>query len=156
MLSIIGRTQILGQQIKDLSSNPANLELLPHNMTIYQQLLSKESYRSGTAPDPGSLKDEAQALLYGGGDTTGNTLMVGAFHLMKNPETLRKLQAEMRTAWPNLDHMPSLRELEKLPYLNAVLKESLRMSCGVVSGLLRIVPRQGAPICGAFVPGGVS
>jgi len=46
--------------------------------------------------------------------------------------------------------------LEQMPYLNAVIKEGLRMSSGVVSGLLRIVPSPGATICDTFVPAGVS
>jgi cytochrome P450 len=48
-----------------------------------------------------------------------------------------------------------LRELENFPYLNAVIKEALRLSSGVTSGLPRVVPPSGATIAGANVPAGV-
>jgi len=147
--------QMIRAQIRDLTSHPENLQHLPHNMTIYHQLLDKEAYRTNTAPCEGSLYEEAQALMYAGSDTTGNTLMVGTFHLLKQPETYRKFKKEILSVWPKLDAAPpSLRELERLPYLNAVIKESLRLSVGVVSGLLRVVPKEGAKICDTFVPGG--
>jgi len=81
--------------------------------------------------------------------------MVGTFHLLKQPETYGKFKKEILSVWPKLDNdPPSLRELERLPYFNAVIKESLRISVGVVSGLLRVVPKEGAKICDTFVPGG--
>ena len=146
----------MSAKIRDLSENPDNLDLLPHNMTVFHQLMSKDSFKKGLVPSRQSLYEEAQALMFGGGDTTGNALMVGCYHLMQQPDQLKTLQTEVKHAWPSLQNPPSLRLLEKLPYLNAVLKESLRMSFGVVSGLLRIVPPDGANICDTFVPGGVS
>lgn len=94
--------------------------------------------------------------MFGGADTTGNTLMVGTHRLLKNPEKMQRLKAELMKAWPSLTgREPSLRDLEGLPYLNAVIKESLRLSSGVVSGLLRVVPPTGATITGVTVPPGV-
>jgi hypothetical protein len=60
--------------------------------------------------------------------------------------------------WPNVlvdgTDEPKCRELEKLPYLNAVIKESLRLSSGVIGGLLRVVPMGGVVICEVDVPSG--
>ncbi len=138
-------------------SDPAKLKYLPHSMTIYHQLLDADAYRTNTAPSPLSLYQEAQALMFAGGDTTGNTLMLASFHLLHDTAAYEALKAELKTAWPDLmGPPPSLRELERLPYLNAVIKESLRMTSGVVSPLPRVVPAEGAKICGVFVPGGVS
>lgn len=126
-------------------------------MTIYHRLLDADAYRNKTVPSAGSLYEEAQALMFGGADTVGNTLMLGTFHLLQ-PSTapiLKKLKDELKTVWPDLGIEPKLRDLEGLPYLNAVVKESLRLSSGVVSGLLRVVPKQGAVIAGADVPAGV-
>jgi len=52
-----------------------------------------------------------------------------------------------------LEEIPRYEVLEKLPYLAAVTKEGLRMFPGVI-GHPRVVPRQGAVISGAFIPGG--
>ena len=153
---LVDMQQMIKGQIKDLTQHPENLKHLPHSMTIYHQLMDKEAYRTNTVPSEGSLYEEAQALMYAGSDTTGNTLMVGTFHLLKQPETFAKFKKELLSVWPKLDgEPPALRELERLPYFNAVIKESLRLSVGVVSGLLRVVPKEGATICNTFVPGGV-
>lgn len=147
--------QLLLQQINDLTADPEKLKFLPHNMTIYHRLLDKDAYRDKTVPSAGSLYDEGQALMYGGADTVGNTLMVGTFHLLKQPEKLQKLREELLTAWPLLSgDGPTLRDLEKLSYLNAIIKESLRLSSGVTTGLLRVVPASGATITGIAVPPG--
>jgi cytochrome P450 len=119
--------------------------------------MDAEAYRNKTVPSAGSLYEEAQALLFAGTDTVGNAMMVGTHHLLKHPETMQKLKAELQAAWPSLENDgPRLRELENLPYLNAVIKEALRLSSGVISGLLRVVPPAGATITGAAVPAGVS
>jgi cytochrome P450 len=146
--------QLLREQIAGLTSDPEQLKLLPHNMTIYHRLLDPEAYRDKTVPSADSLYEEAQALMFGGGDTVGNTLMLGTYHLLRQPETLAKLKKEILDAWPTLSSEPKLRDLEVLPYLNAVIKESLRLSSGVTSGLLRVVPPTGATIAGVAVPPG--
>lgn len=121
-------------------------------MTIYHRLMDPEAFRNKTVPSAGSLYEEGQALMFGGADTVGNTLMVGTHHLLQRPAVLQTLKKELLAAWPTLSKEPTLRELENLPYLNAVIKESLRMSSGVVSGLLRVVPPTGATINGVTVP----
>ena len=125
-------------------------------MTIYHRLMDAEAYRNKKVPSAGSLYEEAQALMFGGVDTVGNTLMVGTYHLLQQSDKLQKLKTELSAAWPSLnEHEPKLRDLKNLPYLNAVIKESLRLSSGVVSGLLRMVPSTGATIGGVSVPPGV-
>lgn len=94
--------------------------------------------------------------MFDGADTVGNPLMLGTYHLLQNPAQLQKLRKELLAAWPSLHaHEPKLRDFETLPYLNAVIKESLRLASGVVSGLLRVVPSTGATIEGVTVPPGV-
>jgi cytochrome P450 len=153
---LVDLNQLLKRQINDLSDDPEKLKLLPHNNTIYHRLMDAEAYRNKTVPSPESLYEEAQALMFGGADTVGNTLMVGTHRLLKKPETMGKLKEELKSAWPELGREPKVTDLEELPYLNAVIKESLRLSSGVVSGLLRVVPERGAVVAGITVPPGVS
>ncbi|KAF2822403.1 cytochrome P450 monooxygenase-like protein [Ophiobolus disseminans] len=152
---LVDLQQLLWRQINDLTDDPEKLKSLPHNMTVWHRLLDAEAYRDKILPSPGSLYEEAQALMFAGADTVGNTLMLGTFHLLQQSDKLQRLREELLEAWPDLNGPePKLRALENLPYLNAVIKESLRLSSGVTSGLLRVVPPAGATIDGRTVPPG--
>lgn len=73
---------------------------------------------NGVVPEAGELFEESQALMFGGADTTGTTLMHGSFYVLTMPEVLQRLKAELKQAWPNLPgEAPRWAELEKLPYL---------------------------------------
>ncbi|KAJ8116800.1 hypothetical protein OPT61_g1845 [Boeremia exigua] len=149
---LVDLQQLLKQQINDLTNDPEKLKQLPHNLTIYHRLMDPEAFRDKIVPSAGSLYEEGQALMFGGADTVGNTLMVGTHYLLQRPKVMQTLKKELLAAWPILSHEPKLRDFESLPYLNAVIKESLRMSSGVVSGLLRVVPPTGATINSIDVP----
>ena len=148
---------MIKSQIEDLTRHPEKIKHLPHNMTIYHCLMDKEAYRTSKVPSELSLYQETRALLVAGSDTTGNALLVGAFHLLRNTEAHATLKTEIDAAWAGAGPFgPEMRTLESMPYLNAVIKESLRLSVGVVSGLPRVTPPGGANIAGVAIPGGVS
>jgi len=114
---LVDLQQVLKQQIVDVTDNPSNLEKLPHSTTIYHQLLDRDNYRDKRTPDPGSLYEESQALMFGGADTTGTTLMHGTHGILSNSKVYTQLKAELCRAWPKLDDPPSLAALEQLQYL---------------------------------------
>ncbi|KAL2681747.1 cytochrome P450 monooxygenase-like protein [Phyllosticta citricarpa] len=156
MSGMVELNALLRSQVHNvMNDRKRTLERLPHGSTIYHRLMDPAVYPSGEAP-PGekSLWEEAQTLLYGGSETVGYTLMVGTFHLLRNPEKMQTLMDELGTAWSAGDGAPGLKELEKLPYLDAVIKEALRLSHGVVAGLPRVVPQECATISGSRIPGG--
>ncbi|KAK7510590.1 cytochrome P450 monooxygenase-like protein [Phyllosticta citriasiana] len=156
MSGMVELNALFRSQVRNvMNDRKRTLERLPHGSTIYHRLMDPAVYPSGEAP-PGekSLWEEAQTLLYGGSETVGYALMVGTFHLLRNPEKLQTLMDELGTAWSAGDGAPGLKELEKLPYLDAVIKEALRLSHGVVAGLPRVVPQEGATISGSRIPGG--
>lgn len=64
---------------------------------------------------------------------------------------MTKLVDEIRTAFETVDDI-SVETLAKLPYLNACIEEGMRMYPPVPTGLPRITPKGGAPICGQWVP----
>jgi hypothetical protein len=91
---------LLRAQINDLSNDPEKLKALPHNMTVYHRLLDPTTYRDKTVPSADSLYEEAQALMFGGADTVGNTLMVGTHRLLMNADKMSELKAELKSVWP--------------------------------------------------------
>lgn len=91
-----------------------------------------------------------------GTDTTAHVLTIATYNALRKPRVLGKLQMELREAIPNKDMWIKSAELEKLPYLCSVIKESLRISSGTPGRLPRVVPSTGAVFCGQRIDPGVS
>ena len=90
------------------------------------------------------------------GSETSATFLSGAlYNLLTHPPTLDLLLAELRSAFSSRSSV-TMAAVHDLPYLNAVLEESLRVYPPVAFAQARIVPRQGAIICGEAIPGGTS
>lgn len=117
------------EQVVDLKNNPEHLKTLPHNTTIWNELLKPEVHPDGRVPDIGSLFEESQAFLFGGADTTGTTLMHGTFCVLEDPEVYHRLKAELQQAWPDLEDAPSQSTLETLPYLVGLLQIQQSQRC---------------------------
>lgn len=72
------------------------------------------------------LSIEANSLLAAGFETTGATLTHMTYMILAHPEVQKRLVAELKATIPDPDNIPDYQELEMLPYLRAVVKESLR------------------------------
>lgn len=90
-----------------------------------------------------------------GSDTTAISLSAVLYHLLKNPSTLTKLRQEIDSRGLTGNHI-GFKESQELPYLQAVLKEALRLHPATGLPLERVVPAGGATICEHFFPEGVS
>ncbi|KAL8880557.1 MAG: hypothetical protein Q9192_007988, partial [Flavoplaca navasiana] len=77
-------------------------------------------------------------LLAAGFETTAFTLTTATYHLLSSPLCLQHLLQELHTSIPNPDSIPSWSALAKLPYLTAVIQESLRLSLGASARLPRV------------------
>jgi cytochrome P450 len=92
-----------------------------------------------------------------GADTTAVSLSSILLHLLQYPQTLQRLRAELaefeakgECGNPNV----SFKEAQNMPYLQAVIKEALRVHPATGLPLWRVVPPQGAEICGNHFKGG--
>lgn len=83
---------------------------------------------------------DAGLFLGAGLETTAYALTVATFHIFNNPHVLRHLREELSTIWPDADGetVPAWNLIEKLPYMQAVIQETLRMSVGVTGRLARV------------------
>lgn len=90
-----------------------------------------------------------------GSDTTGISLSSILFHLTKWPRTMKALRAEIQ-AYQTATGKRTLafEDCQQLVYLQAVIKESLRMHPATGLPMWRTVPRGGAEIQGVFFPEG--
>lgn len=102
------------------------------------------------------LAEEAQALIGAGSLTTANALETIIYHLLSNEGCLSLLLAELKDAIPELTTIPTLAEVEKLPYLTAVIYEGLRLSIGVAHRLSRISPDVAYTYQGVTIPRGAA
>ncbi|KPM37985.1 Isotrichodermin C-15 hydroxylase [Neonectria ditissima] len=103
----------------------------------------------------GEMLSNSATLIQAGSETTA-TLLSGALHLLVNhPDKMQKLVDELTTSFAS-DDMMTIENTDRLPYLAAVLEESLRLYSPAVPGFPRQVPKGGAMIDGDYVPGGTS
>ncbi|KAE8336194.1 hypothetical protein BDV24DRAFT_142415 [Aspergillus arachidicola] len=86
------------------------------------------------------VRDEAMVVFGAGTETTARVLATGSYYLYRDKPRLEKLRAEIKTVMPDSTDHVSLAQLESLPYLTAVINESLRMAHSVIIRLPRISP----------------
>ncbi|THW08597.1 putative P450 monooxygenase [Aureobasidium pullulans] len=99
------------------------------------------------------LTAEALTQLIAGSDTTSNTSCALLYHCLANPHVVKKLQQELDAAIPQGTQVPVFEQVKDLPYLDAVIKETMRIHSTSSLGLPRVVPPQGAEVCGRHFPG---
>src|ERR1700730_6893339 len=79
----------------------------------------------GSQMTPKQLRDETMTLFLAGHETTALTLSWMWYLLSENPEADARLYEELRGVLG--ERAPGVADLERLPYLNAVISEVLRM-----------------------------
>ncbi|KAK3203030.1 hypothetical protein GRF29_154g1517365 [Pseudopithomyces chartarum] len=97
------------------------------------------------------LSAHASTLIIAGGETTATCLAATVYYLLKTPSTLHKLIIEIRNRFSEYSSIDAT-SAQQLPYLQAVLHESLRIYPPGSLGFPRISP--GCQIDGIFVPKG--
>ena len=97
-----------------------------------------------------------QTNIGAGSDTTAITLSSIFYHLMTHRESYERLQAEIDAAAVagRISDPITFHEAQQLPYLQAVIKEGLRVHPATGLPMPRIVPASGTTIAGRFIPGG--
>ncbi|RKP26214.1 cytochrome P450, partial [Syncephalis pseudoplumigaleata] len=76
------------------------------------------------------------------------------YSLLQHPACMEKLQAELDEAIPDINAYVTHAMVKDLPYLNAVCDEGLRIHSVGAGDAHRVVPPEGATVCGKFIPGG--
>ncbi|KAJ8463955.1 hypothetical protein ONZ51_g9915 [Trametes cubensis] len=98
------------------------------------------------------LEADAVVAIMGGSDNTSITVSLAIFYLLSHRRYYDRLREELFQTFP--DPMASLQmdELALLPFLNAVISETLRLQSPYYNP--RVVPEEGMTIDGKFIPGG--
>ncbi|TFY58023.1 hypothetical protein EVJ58_g6664 [Rhodofomes roseus] len=105
--------------IADRKANPTD-----KNDLLNRMLLGKDP-KTGKSLSDENIKNNLLTFLIAGHETTSSTLSFSMYFILKKPEVMRKLREELDEVLG--DEPPQVGDLHKLPYLNACLRESLRM-----------------------------
>ena len=124
-----------------------------------RDMLSRWAYVKSSDSDKMSTRDIVVHLstnVFAGSDTTAIALRAMVYFLCKNPSCMKTLLDEIDRAdqGGKLSTPISYREASALPYLNGVLKESIRLHSSVGLLMERHVPPQGLMIEGHYLKGG--
>jgi cytochrome P450 len=136
---------------------------------VYQQLsvaLTKEAKKSDVEETNFApvLASEVLDHLAAGFDTSGITLNYLVHELSQHPNIQTHLQSELQTLSPRLvslstPTLPDPKALDALPFLHAVIWETLRLHSAIPGPQPRFTPPQGCTLGpeeqSYFVPGGV-
>lgn len=104
--------------------------------TIFTEMLQSDLPESEKTKQ--RFNDEAFALIGAGTETVSTAASIGSYYLLTQPGILDKLLLELEHNIPDPDSIPDWVTLEQLPYLGAVIQESLRLSYGIVTRLERV------------------
>ncbi|KAL8995750.1 MAG: hypothetical protein Q9169_004578 [Polycauliona sp. 2 TL-2023] len=102
----------------------------------------------------------AVSMAFAASETTGISLAAVFHYLLQNPECYHKLLEEIDIAarLGLIEEGPaglvSWAESQKLPYLDACIKEAFRLHPAVGLLVERVVPPSGVHICGEHIPAG--
>ncbi|KAI0100353.1 cytochrome P450 [Nemania sp. FL0031] len=102
---------------------------------------------------PGEAYANAELLMVAGTETSSSLLTGLTYYLIRNPDKMNILTDEVRGAFSS-DNDLTFESLCKLEYLNACIREGLRVYPPVPSAIPRVIPEGGNPVMGKWLPAG--
>ncbi|KAF5362880.1 hypothetical protein D9758_007046 [Tetrapyrgos nigripes] len=141
----------VGTHLRDFAAFAMERAMLRSSQTLTQKdlfyhIVSNTYKDEDASPFPLIVSNAALAIL-AGSDTTSSVLCNVIYYLVANPECLKKLQQELDQNAPALHGGTIagdiLEQLVGLPWLNAVINETLRLQPILPTGLQR-APEKGS------------
>ena len=119
----------------------------------FMKYILENNYPGGMTRE--EIDSTISLLVLAGSETSALTLTGATYFALSNPPVMRRLQRDIREAFAKNSSKVTVSAVSELPYLHAVIQETLRMHpTAAVSG-----PRQvdrPTEICGIEIPPGVS
>lgn len=115
------------------------------------QGLLEARYPDGQALPLGEITNHAYIFILAAPDTASVALRKIVMNLAQHRDIHQQLLKELSVA--KLSDPPTWKELEQIPLLSAVVKETIRLHPPAGFSLPRAVPEGGRTVCGKFLPG---
>lgn len=94
-------------------------------------------------------------LIVAGSETTATLLAGATYYILKHREVLERLVKEVRSSFYSAEDI-TIAAVNKLTFMLVCLDESFRLFPPAATAHERVLPAQGATICGRWIPGGTS
>jgi cytochrome P450 len=126
--------------------------------TMHKDMISHMVPKTKTSPDHQMSLPEVEInslLIVVAGSESVTTALTGITnYLLRDPSKLSALVDEVRLTFKSEDEITGASG-SRLPYLNAVIHEGLRLCPTIPDGMRRQVPKGGATVAGHFLPEGI-
>ncbi|KAH8815289.1 cytochrome P450 [Xylogone sp. PMI_703] len=120
--------------------------------TFLRNLVDAVDAETGSKLSFEELVENTIIFLVAGSDTTAVTTMYAIWECSRKYEIGKKLANEIRSTFPDPQEIPTFEKASKLPYLAAVMQETLRLWGPLSAAFPRVSP--GRDISGHYVPKG--
>ncbi|KAJ9294970.1 hypothetical protein DTO271G3_6532 [Paecilomyces variotii] len=107
-------------------------------------------------PGEQALQEDGRVIIVAGSDTTGATLANILYYLTVNPSVYERLQQQLDNLFPNASDSFTYEQVRNIPYVEAIINETLRLKPAVPSGQPRVTPPDGLLIDDVWIPGDVN
>jgi averantin hydroxylase len=129
--------------------------LLKHGLVVEDAREFKDTADGQEGFTLKELESTAQDFVFAGSETTASLLSATVYYLLRNPLVLDKLTHELRSAFAKEEEITiSSTNPSDLPYLDAVLTETIRINDPVPLFAPRVAPKGGDTIDGVYIPEG--
>ncbi|KAJ1806736.1 hypothetical protein LPJ75_004980 [Coemansia sp. RSA 2598] len=123
---------------------------------ILNALISAEDVDTGATMSNQEIASEITVLLAAGTDTTSNTIVSCIQLLLRHPQVYEQVKSEVRLAFADKRQKIKYEEArERLPFMVAVVYETMRYRATTSGGWPRDAPEQGVVLGGYYIPCGV-
>lgn len=99
------------------------------------------------------LAEECMGGMFGGSGTTANTFLYILWACLQRQDIVKALQTELREHFPDKASFPDYKTCSTLPYLQAVIKETMRLYPTIIATLPRTA-RHATIVQGIHIPKG--
>ncbi|KAI9925112.1 hypothetical protein ASPWEDRAFT_176383 [Aspergillus wentii DTO 134E9] len=127
---------------------------LPEFMVMKLIELQDKQSNDAAAMMDWDVMSTAGANVGAGSDTTAISLSSVLYYMYKTPGCLEKVRKEIEES--RMPEKPTFKDAQAMVYLQAVIKEALRIHPGVGFPLFRTVPQGGAMLSGRYFPEGTN